>query len=78
MNEQEAYSTLQRASGIKVGDTVKVMRKAKTYEMGWTTNWAPEMDKLVGEKFKVIAVNNGDGVLIKDKTKHWFFPFFCS
>ena len=33
--ENEAYITLHNASGIKVGDKVKILRKAKDREMGW-------------------------------------------
>ena len=35
MTIKEAYEILQEASGIKVGDTEKVLRTAKVGEMGW-------------------------------------------
>jgi hypothetical protein len=33
----------------KVGDRVKILRKAKTHEDGWKNAWVPQMDKSVGK-----------------------------
>lgn len=73
MNTKQAYKTLQKASGIKVGDTVRVLRRALSYEMGWGTNWVSDMSKYIGRDFKVSRVHDTDGVLLNDK---WLFPFF--
>ncbi len=35
MDLKEAYRVMQKASGIEVGDKVKVLRTAKRGEMGW-------------------------------------------
>ena len=43
MNQQEAYAVLQKASGIEVGDTVKVLREARYLEMGWAGVWVDGM-----------------------------------
>jgi len=34
--------------GLKVGDRVKVIRKADSYEKGWNNSWVPKMDKYLG------------------------------
>jgi ABC-type transporter Mla subunit MlaD len=34
MDINEAYIVMQEASGLQVGDKVRVLRKAKSYEMG--------------------------------------------
>jgi hypothetical protein len=51
-----AYDILQKNCGIKVGDTVKVLRKAVCGEMGWSDNWEPFMDVCVGKTYKVQAI----------------------
>lgn len=68
---KEAYKVMQEASGIKVGDRVKVLRKAEDCEMGWEYGWLGSMDERIGEVLFV------DG--IKDnavRTNKGYFPFF--
>lgn len=36
-------------NGIKVGDKVRVVRKAESLEDGWQTVWNPDMDEAVGK-----------------------------
>lgn len=36
-------------TGIKVGDKVRVTRKADSLEDGWQTRWNPDMDEAVGK-----------------------------
>lgn len=84
MELTSAYVKLSKASGIKVGDTVKVLRKAGTREMGWSNLWdsndgGPEisdsMDNCVGKTFKVTAVAVGaDGIVLEGTG--YCFPFF--
>lgn len=63
-----SYLRGHRASGLKVGDTVRVMRKARTYEQGWGLGWISEMDGLVGTT-QVITVDEDDyGFGIQDGT----------
>lgn len=35
MDIREAYKVMQSQCGIEVGDKVRVLRKAKSREMGW-------------------------------------------
>lgn len=74
MTTTEAYNTLQKASGIEVGDTVRVLRKAQQNEMGWGTYWAKMMDKTIGETFVVTEVR--DGVGIYNLSNYCAYPFF--
>ena len=46
MCTKEDYLKGQKASGIKVGDKVRVTRKANSHENGWNTFWEKVMDKL--------------------------------
>lgn len=38
-----------KENNLKVGDLVRVTRKADSHEDGWTNLWAQDMDKAVGE-----------------------------
>ena len=73
MNEKEAYLLLHKASGIKVGDKVKVLRKADNYEMGWQMPWDVKMDEFIGKECIVTIDYDSDGFFIKGS----MFPFFC-
>jgi hypothetical protein len=72
MSIEEAYIQMQKECGIEVGDTVKVLRKAKDYEMGWSNSWVGCMDVLVGETFKV-KFSGGGGVQLSND---YCVPFF--
>lgn len=56
MTEQGMYVKWQIGSGIKAGDTVKVLRKARSYEMGWGNGWSCFMDNSVGKERVVMEV----------------------
>lgn len=75
MNINEAYRVMQEASGIKVGDKVKVLRKAKNSEMGWGNAWVEEMDKTIGRTFLVIEIEKQAGIQL-DLNLCLDFPFF--
>ena len=77
MTLEECYIYMQSKCGIKVGDKIKVLRKASNQELGWSNNWNPDMDYLVGNTYNVSEVNkNGICVKRKDCFKNWFLPFF--
>jgi len=75
MTEQEKYIAGQKASGIKVGDTVRVTRKAGTCEDGWATFWPPASDDIVGHTRVVDEVDNA-GALGVHLTNECWFPYF--
>lgn len=75
MNTREAYIIMQEASGIEVGDTVKVLRVAKTHEMGWDNSWVSRMEPTIGEIFVVDCLCNG-GEGIHNRGNDADYPFF--
>ncbi len=54
----EDYLKLHNASGLKVGDRVRVTRKAESHELGWRNGWVCTMDNMVG-KVGVISIDDG-------------------
>lgn len=79
----EDYKQREKASGIKPGDMVKVIRKCRSHENGWDNDWAEEMDSTVGKIYTVKAFSTKDdkGIglgnrSICDPDKHWFYPYF--
>jgi len=72
MTIEDAYRTMQAASGIKVGDRVKVLRRAKSFEMGWSEVWNSDMDATIGKEYTVTEVQPRTIGL----SCGWFFPFF--
>lgn len=78
MNDlNKAYLQLQNACSIKVGDKVKVLRKATSDEMGWPNSWAEKyMDATVGLEGVVEDVDD-NGIQVKFAgVDMWRYPFF--
>jgi hypothetical protein len=87
MTQKEKYIAAQKAwlemTGLKVGDKVKVNRKAKDYEFGWNNGWWTEMDNMVGEETTIKEVGDSFGLCLK-KTAYYssgsgiayYYPFF--
>lgn len=73
MDKRKAYVVLQDDSGIKVGDVVTVLRKAKKYECGWNTGWVDSMNWLVGKTAKVRGFDGDRGVVLEDG---FCYPWF--
>lgn len=76
MGIQEAYIKMQEESNFKIGDKVKILRKAKSYEMGWRDSWIDEMDKFIGKVGKVEDFVGAFGVFVAFKPGSFHFPFF--
>lgn len=55
------YLEYHKSCGIKVGDTVRITRKATSGESGWNNSWMTDMDKHVGKEFKVVTDNREGG-----------------
>jgi len=83
MNIKEAYKTMQEASGIQVGDKVKVLRMASGGDMGWDAFWHERMDEAVGKTGTVNAISGSDGIRVVVPSikfcegKGFWFPFFA-
>lgn len=69
---EEVYKTLHKViieeTGLKVGDTVKVFRKAKDGELGWHNSWLSSMDGVVGELCEISSIHTLRGVRLKDRS----------
>lgn len=82
----EEYVKMQdmwlKATGVKEGDWVKVLRSAKNRESGWLCNWcATPMDKCVGKPFRVVDIHKNYGLQLDigcdgSNEYEWCFPFF--
>jgi hypothetical protein len=70
----ECYKKMQEASGIKVGDKVKVLRKASRFENGWNNSW--KMDDAVGNIYAVVKVESDHDIHLSYNDGHFGFPFF--
>lgn len=75
MNLNEAYELLQEEFGLEVGDEVKVLRKAKDYEMGWGNTWASGemMTEMVGNSYTIEDIDSHSGIGLSNG---WYVPFF--
>lgn len=73
------YSAFHKASGLKVGDIVKVVRKAKGDEMGWLGNWFRDKNAFVGKTGKITRDADQCGWEIdfglKSSVAYWFPTF---
>lgn len=69
-----AYLTLHEASGFRVGDKVRVLRKAASLEAGWDNVWDKYMDRAVGDVFTIIKDGAGGGFLMN--SHGGLFPWF--
>ena len=77
MDIKEAYRVMQEASGIGVGDKVRVLRVANMGEMGWMNSWARDMDETIGHEGVVEAVGSDVRVNIKTRVSEIrCYPFF--
>lgn len=74
---QKVYMDAQTACGLKVGDYVRVTRKAETNEAGWINYWNLNMDEYVGKVGEIIRDLNCKGLRVKFSTYiSWYFPYF--
>ena len=67
MKIEDAYLKMQNECGFGVGDKVKVLRKAKSYKLGWGTCWTSGMDEFVGKTFEVISIESSNGIRLNNQ-----------
>lgn len=73
MDIRECYIKMQENCGIKIGDTVKVLRKAVLDELGWECSWLSLMDDHIGKEFTVSALEGSEGIRLDNG---YLYPFF--
>ncbi len=80
MTEQEKYLEGHRNCGIKVGDRVRVMRKAESNENGWGDFWAEDMDAEIGKTRIVVEDYKIHGFAcqenLEENSPRWAYPHF--
>ena len=80
MDITTAYKTLQGECGFKIGDKVKVLRKAESYKLGWATSWHSNMDKYIGNTYTIKDISSGccgvNGFQLGTKDDRYWFPWF--
>ncbi len=70
------YLQRQEASGIKVGDTVRVVKTAEQNERGWKNSWCPS-DMKVGQEGVVTKMHSsGCDVDTGRRYSHLAYPYF--
>jgi hypothetical protein len=64
-NEKKIYEREQKKADFKVGDKVKILRKAETEEKGWLNTWTKGMDLFVGKEGEVTEICGKYGIEVK-------------
>jgi hypothetical protein len=67
-----AYELNQLASGIKVGDNVRITDRARSYERGWENTWEASMTEMIGSTHTVKQIDGVHGINIQGLG----FPYF--
>lgn len=78
MDVKEAYRVLQKASGIKVGDRVRVLRTNVDNELGSSLSGHTTADLDIGGREGIVQIVGVNGIWVKmSKTKRSYcMPFF--
>ena len=71
----EDYLSEQKKCELKIGDVVKITRKAETYENGWNNAWVtPNMNRYVNQIHKINIITDV-GIFLED-CANFAFPYF--
>lgn len=75
---KQVYLLAQEHCGLKVGDWVRVTRKAKDHESGWGGTWVTGSNKLLNKKGVIQSIDkNGVSITFpKEKAINFSFPYF--
>lgn len=75
MSQAETYLLNHKASGLKVGDSVRVTRVVANWAGGWQNVWAEEeMDQFVGRVVTITGDHGTHGFLLSGGDCQ--FPYF--
>ena len=67
------YLINHKASGLKEGDRVKIVRIAEDCQGGWENDWTFEMTNSVGDILTIIRDESTSGFLLKNR---YSYPHF--
>ena len=70
------YVVGQRQSGIQIGDTVRVIKKARGQQDGWGLQWTQHMDSTVGKEYVVERGGAQEHYGFKLKDTSCTYPYF--
>ena len=75
---EKSYEERQRECGLKVGDKVKILRRAEAEEEGWNNDWCESMNEFIGKIGKVISNQGEAGIKVEvcEFNNWWYFPYF--
>jgi hypothetical protein len=76
VNMSDSYIEGLKASGLKIGDVVRVTRAAKTQESGWNNSWmTPQMNGFIGKEYTIDYISERSGIRFKEDSRY-LFPYF--
>lgn len=73
LTARQLYDQMQAALDLHPGDKVKILRIAKSHELGWGVQWNSEMNANVGKIMTVTRVESGNGILLNSQ---FWYPWF--
>ena len=76
VSEQDVYLKNHNESGFKVGDRVKVIRKAERRENGWQNGWTVEMTNVL-EQEKVLTIHGPGSASGFPMKEGYSYPYYC-
>ncbi len=80
MTTCQEYLDEHSACGLKVGDKVRVTRKARSKENGWDSYWVPAKNHCIGQVYEIQEDCEEAGFRLRDSHPGykygWCFPYF--
>ena len=74
---EKSYEERQAKCGLKVGDKVRILRKAEDHEDGWGEEWAFSMDNTIVKIVKIVERYNLFGIKVSiEGFRDFYFPYF--
>ena len=73
---EERQAEWVKANNLKVGDKVRIVRKARGKEGGWDNYWTSSMNDAVGEVGCVIKALGASGIGVETDSCSFDYPYF--
>lgn len=71
-----SYKEAHKASGFKVGDKVRIIKRATDHEKGWISSWHPLMNQYFYKEGLITHDGGFEGFIINCDGDCWHYPFF--